>query len=174
MVIETSKIELVDLRLYRKGLGVEVDDLMPKALVYYDEKDNKYHNVIVPEETYPLMRRMPYANTTLSGVDFGTKLSIDDQNQIEEIGICAIVCNDSFMDEIRKQTYIYVEDIEEKMLYSKLYFKDRIRIIERRINEGIKVPKKLKKMVSEDYESNCYYQDQIFCIRDTKKQLRKK
>lgn len=173
-IIKTSKIELVDLRLYSKGQGVEVDDQMPKALVYYDETDNKYHNVIMQEETYPLLRRLPYSSTTANGVDFGTKLLVEDQSQIEEVGICAILSDDPFIDEIRKQPDIHIRELEDIMLNSSLYFKDRIRIIERRVNEEIKIPRKIRKKVSEDYERNCHYQNQIFYIRDTKKALSKK
>lgn len=173
-IIKTSKIELVDLRLYRKGQGVEVDDQMPKALVYYNKTDNRYHNVIMPEETYPMLRRLPYSSTTANGVDFGTKLLVDDQSQIEEVGICAILSDDPFLGQIRTKSYINYEELEEAMLYSSLYFKDRIRIIERRVQEGIKIPRKIRTKVSEDYEKNCNYQDQIFYIRDTKKALSKK
>ena len=45
MVVETNKIKLVDLRVYRKELGVEVDDEMPKALVYLNQYDGKYYKV---------------------------------------------------------------------------------------------------------------------------------
>ena len=169
--IETSKINLVDLRLYWKEEGVLVDNIMPKALVVYDKSDNKYHNIIVPEETYPLIKRLPYSNTTSYGLEYGTKLIAEDPSQINESCICGI---DLFIEDLKKQPYIEMEELEDKMLYSNLYFKDRIRIIEKRINNSIKVPKKLRKKVSADWEKNCNYQDQIFLIRDEIKKLRKK
>lgn len=160
--------------MYIKKLGVEVDEEMPKAIVFFNKNDNKYHNAIVPNETYPLMKRVPYGNSNFNGVEFGTKVAVEDPSQIDDIGICAIECNDEFMDKIKETEYIDIEELEEKMLCSDLYFKDRIRIIEQRINNGIKVKKKVKKLVSEDWEANCHYMDQIFYIREENKKVKMK
>ena len=172
--MKTSEIKLVHLRLYIKGEGAEIDSSMPKALVIYNEEDNKYHNIIIPEETYPLLKRLPYSNTTISGEEYGTKLIAVDPNQKDETCICAILTDDKFMSELKEQIYIEMKDLEDKILYSNLYFKDRIRIIEKRINNGVKVPKKLKRLISEDWERNCHYQDQVFFVKDERKKIIKK
>ena len=57
MLVETNKIKLVDLRVYRKELGVEVDDEMPKALVYLNQNDGKYHNLLEKEVRNYLVRQ---------------------------------------------------------------------------------------------------------------------
>ena len=46
MRIRTKDLELVDLRVYRKDLGVEVDLDMPKAIVRKNPEDGLYYNVV--------------------------------------------------------------------------------------------------------------------------------
>ena len=111
MVVETNKIKLVDLRVYRKELGVEVDDEMPKALVYLNQYDGKYHNLLETSEEYPFMKRVPYSNTTTDNISFGTKLLVENPSQIEDVGICAIECKDPFIEEVRKEKYRDIKEI---------------------------------------------------------------
>lgn len=163
MVVETNKIKLVDLRVYRKELGVEVDDEMPKALVYLNQYDGKYHNLLETSEEYPFMKRVPYSNTTTDNISFGTKLLVENPSQIETVGICAIECKDPFIEEVRKEKYRDIKEIEDMILYSDLYFKDRVGIIKRRSNQKDK-KRKLARILNRDWERNCHYQDNIFLV----------
>lgn len=49
------------------------------------------------------------------------------------------------------------------ILYSDLYFKDRVGIVERRSNQKDK-KRKLAKILNRDWEKNCHYQDNIFLV----------
>ena len=164
MVVKTDNIKLVDLRVYRKELGVEVDYEMPKALVIYNTSDERYHNLFDQNETYPFMKRVPYTNTTVDHISYGTKLLVENPSLIEDIGICAIECNDQFIEEIRKENYRDIKEIEDMVLSSELYFKDRVKIVENRINSGSK-KRKLAKILHKDWEKNCHYQDNMFIVQ---------
>lgn len=160
MKVKTNSLKLVDLRLYRKNFGVEVDENMPKAIVYLDNKDNNYHNIINTKETYPFLTRTPYTNTMNNGVVYGTKLFVQDPSQIEEIGICAIECQDDFMSNIYSQEYIDINDLKKKIIESTLYFKDRVEIIKELINDGY-IKRKRRKLIERDFEKNFHYIEQL-------------
>ena len=119
--IKTDNIKLIDLRFYDKNLGVEVDDNMPKAIAYYNSDEKRYYNVIEPYESYPAFKRIPYSNTMTSGIEYGSKLYVEDPNQIDDLGICAIECNDELIKDLKDKASIAVKKLEQRRNRKKLF-----------------------------------------------------
>lgn len=160
MKIEVSKLVLADLRIYDKKFGVEVDFDMPKVLLI--EKDGVYHNVFNEEEVYPLCKRLPYSNTTLDGDSYGTKLSVNEKELEKNIGLCAIEDDKTSILEDCNSSYIDLKNLEDKVINSDLFFKDRATILYKRANEltSKRKARKLMKLVERDYEKLKHYEKQ--------------
>ncbi len=169
MEILTDKLHLVDIRFYKKEYGVELpnEELTPKAIIY--ENNGEYANVITGEKL-PFLTKSPYTNSTKSGVSYGTKLFVKTPDMIEAEGICYVEIENAMIDEIKKDSIIKYHNLEEKILYSKLYFKDRIRIIEERVDNGIQ-PRKMKKLAKIDWEKNCVFKEKLDELKISTKQL---
>lgn len=170
MKIKTKNLELVDLRVYRKELGVEVDENMPKAIVIKNEVDGLYYNIVSPDETYPIMKRIPYSSYTKFNTEFGTKLSVINKEQIKEKGICGIIINNDFIEQIKQKELIDEKDLEDRILKSDIYFKDRIRIIEQRVNNSRRKRKYLK-IAYNDWDKNCHYNSVVTNLKDEDKKM---
>lgn len=168
MRIRTKDLELVDLRVYRKDLGVEVDLDMPKAIVRKNPEDGLYYNVVTKEEKYPLMERVPYSSYTSFSTEFGTKLNVINKKAMKEQGICGIIVDNDFIREIKQNMFIEQEELEEKILKSSMYFKDRIKIVEERINSTRRKRKYLK-IARNDWDKNCHYEDVVASLNEDDK-----
>lgn len=127
--IKTKDLVLADIRIYEKGKGVIVDDDMPK--VFLIKKNERYFNVFNKKEEYPLFKRFPYANVSLDGEAYGTKIYVGDEEELDEVGICAIESNDDLINKIREQDEVDIEDLKRIIIEAtNMYFKDRKRIIQ--------------------------------------------
>lgn len=168
--IYTKTLHLVNIRFYDKNRGIEVEDedLVPKAIIF--EKNQHYYNIITGEEL-PYLIKAPYTNCTKTGVTYGNKYFVKNPDMIDDKGICYVETTDPFIEKIKEKDFITQKEIEEEILYSKLYFKDRIGIIEERVNEGIK-PRKMKKLAHIDWEKNCAFKERLDKIRDENKSIK--
>ena len=71
-LISTDKLSLAKVKYFDvKHNGVEVTGEDP--YVFLLNINNTYINLFDPVENLPVYDRLPYSNTTMSGVDFGSK-----------------------------------------------------------------------------------------------------
>lgn len=171
--IKTDNIKLIDLRFYDKNLGVEVDDNMPKAIAYYNSDEKRYYNVIEPYESYPAFKRIPYSNTMTSGIEYGSKLYVEDPNQIDDLGICAIECNDELIKDLKANPSIEMNDIEKFILSSDMYFKDKASIAVKKLEQR-RNRKKLFRIINKDREKNDAYARKLFYINSQIAKIKQK
>lgn len=167
-LLNTKNLFMVDVRFYdaEKGIEKESEELVPKAIV---TKVDKYYFNYVTGERLPYISG--YGNDSGKHIQFGT---IENKELMQEKGICYVKTDSEFIDEIRKQDQVSERELEEKILHSSIYFKDRIYIVESRVNlsekgiHGIR-GRKLLKMANKDWEKNCHFKQKLDAIRDAKK-----
>ncbi len=156
IVLNTKNLFEVDVRFYdaEKGIEREEPELIPKAIVC--KVNDEYYNVIIGERL-PLVR----GSKVLLGsyIPFG---AIENPELMDEKGICYVQTESNFIKELRKQEKISIRELEDRMLDSDIYFKDRICIVESRVNlsdKGIHGMKgrKLRRIAHKDWEKNCHF-----------------
>ena len=132
----TSDLYLAEVKYANKEKGIEVMEPISYAFVYH--QDDSFYNVITKEE-HPTYERVPYPNRTIDGEDYGTKVRL--VNDIDKSGECYLLisnCKGLF-----KEDKVSKDTIDEYILNSTYYFKDRVGIAINRLVEF----KKLFKMI---------------------------
>lgn len=152
---ENDKINLKKIRIgvlknfSLENNGVEVTENL--AYVVLEEGINpRYLNIYEIFEIYdniPIFERLPYSNTTRSGEDFGSKLRVVQGEDNLKSGPCYILLKDDLSDYLGKD-FISAEELEEYIINSKYYFKDREELVLERIK---KHPIKMAKILYNDY-----------------------
>lgn len=139
----TSDLYLAEVKYADKEKGIEVMEPISYAFVYH--QDNSFYNVITKEE-HPTYERVPYPNRTIDGEDYGTKVKL--LNDIDITGECYLLisnCKDLF-----KEDKVSKDTIDEYMLNSTYYFKDRVGIAINRLTE-LKQPFKMIRIIKNEY-----------------------
>lgn len=155
-VIKTDDLYFATIKYYEKDKGVEVVENF--AYAFLIKMDNMYINPFSPLDLFPVFDRVPYPNYTLSGEEFGSKLRL--LNTIDRSGPCFIVVGEKLFD---KEEVNY-EELEEYVINSKLFFKDRLPIAKERMKK-FKSPLKMCEIILSDekkldnYES--YFSERI-------------
>ena len=143
--VDVSRIKLAQLRKYDAGRKAsEIPD--KKAYAVMVEVNGTYVNVLNPLEELPVYGRTPYANTTRDGMhEFGNKIVL--LNGEEKDGPCYILETTDMSHELHKER-VTIKDIENYVLNSKLFFVDRIKLL----NGDRRIPRSLynKRLVVED------------------------
>ncbi len=158
-IVNRSELILADLRIYDIGYGVEVDLDMPKVLL--KQIDGVFCNVFNENESYPLLKRLPYSNTSKDGDTYGNKLQVVGEKLESKEGLCAVESiEDFFKDDDKK--IMSIEELEEMVINSELFFKDRAEILYRRASEitSSRKARKIMKKVERDYDKLLHYQEQ--------------
>ena len=143
--VDVSRIKLAQLRKYdARRKASEIPD--KKAYAVMVEVNGTYVNVLNPLEELPVYGRTPYANTTRDGMhEFGNKIVL--LNGEEKDGPCYILETTDMEHELHKEK-VTIKDIENYVLNSKLFFVDRIKLL----NGDRRIPRSLynKRLVLED------------------------
>lgn len=159
VLLNTENLFMVDVRFYcaDKGIEQEDDDYIPKAIV--TKVGNEYYNAIIGEK-YPMITS--YGKADDNYIEFS---GIENQELMDEEGICYVKIENELMSEIKKDQQISIRELEEKMLYSDIYFKDRIYIIDSRISfsrkNNLRLKHKLSVLANKDREKNEYFQQKL-------------
>ena len=140
--IKTKDLNLVTLKYYEEGNGVEVSDNFSYAFLV-KIKDGVYINPFSQLELYPVFERLPYYNTTLDGEEYGNKLRL--LNDVDVTGPCYIVVGDNVFD----KDVISYEELENYILNSSNFFKDRFYIAKDRLTK-LKQPLKMLSIMKND------------------------
>jgi len=150
-----------------KEQEIKVENLSRAALRYYSEKDNGiecsenlsevflvkisegvYINPFNPLEMYPVFRRAPYANVLMpSGEDYGFKVWL--VGGTEQTGPCYVLSSDR-TGLIFKREKVTVGELEDYILSSGKYFKDRKGIALERIRKN---PIQMLRVIKKDEDA---------------------
>ena len=145
--ISSNCIKMVDLRYYVDGKGIELGDTLSKG-VLVDFGNGRYVNPFCISDIYPIFKRDFSSNTTVDGHSFGTRVCHVSNKLVT--GPCWILDNKDFSEVIGKSE-ISLEDLENYILISNEFYKDRIRIAEKRLFKG-KKKRKMMRMIAHDEE----------------------
>ncbi len=120
--------------------GVEVAKDFEYAILYkLDEKI--YINMLDPVRVYPVFKRLPYANVTQDGFEYGTKLAL--VNCVQDLeGPCYVLKNFDFKEVFGEK--VTLDEIKDYVLESEHYFAERKKIAMKRLKELDKPIKMLK------------------------------
>lgn len=145
--ISSNCIKMVDLRYYVDGKGIELGDALSKG-VLVDFGNGRYVNPFCISDIYPIFKRDFSSNTTVDGHSFGTRVCHVSNKLVT--GPCWILDNKDFSEVIGKSE-ISLEDLENYILTSNEFYKDRIRIAEKRLFKG-KKKHKMMRIIAHDEE----------------------
>ncbi len=158
----TSDLYLAEVKYADKEKGIEVMEPISYAFVYH--KDNSFYNVITKEE-YPTYERVPYPNRTMDGEDYGTKVKL--LNGVAATGECYLLTSINCR-ELFKEDKAYLETIEDYILNSSYYFKDRVDIAIKRLVD-LKQPFKMIRIIRDEYSKKDEI-DEYFRVREITRQ----
>lgn len=116
---------IAELKMYEKGRGVELSNPLSYDVIYRDSEGN-YRNLFNDEESFTTLDRVVgssnyYYTDRGEEIPFGTKVRLISEK--EETGPCWILTGTS-MNNIKR------DDLENLIINSDDYYKDRINIIE--------------------------------------------
>lgn len=145
-MINTNNLKLAEIRRvesYTEGEKVKhhvaIDNLSYVLLV---EKDGEYYNPFCVEDNYPVYGRTPYTNTTLDGEDYGNILYLASGEEKE--GLCLVLSKLNLRSYLGADE-VSVQQLEDYILKSKNFFKDKKSIVDSRFkNRPFKARKELK------------------------------
>ena len=145
--ISSKCIKLVDLKYYVDGCGVEHGESLSKGILV-DFGNGRYVNPFCIYDSYPIFERSHSSNTTFDGHSFGTRVCHVANKLVT--GPCWVLDNKDFSKEIGKDE-ISLDDLENFILTSNDFYKDRIRIAEKRMYKG-KKKHKMMRVIAHDEE----------------------
>ena len=162
-IIDSKNICLAQLRYFnfeRKSTVIPDE----KAYVILLNVDGNYSN-IVTGEVLPVYGRVPYANTTLDGEDYGTML-YSVTGEVKD-GMCYLLEEkENFGMFVEKDSYS-MKEIESEIINSSLLFVDRIDLLNKRklsvINRlrANKIILKDTKKMENFYNSYCASEEKV-------------
>lgn len=158
----TSDLYLAEVKYADKEKEIEVMEPISYAFVYH--KDNSFYNVITKEE-HPTYERVPYPNITIDGEDYGTKVKL--LNGIDATGECYLLTSINCR-ELFNEDKAYLETIEDYILNSSYYFKDRVDIAIKRLVD-LKQPFKMVRIIKNEYSKKDEI-NEYFRIREITRQ----
>lgn len=149
MIFDRNKLHLAEVKYFDiKHNGIELTD--PASLVIIYETMHGYINPLCHYEEFPTFKRsnVPNYNGSLDEY-FGTKVvQLTDE---ASTGPCWLIRdNDDFKDKLDDQ--VTVEELEEYVLASPYYFKDRLEIAKARLR-NFERPFAMTKIIRKDKEA---------------------
>ncbi len=143
--ISSKIIKSADLRYYVDGMGIEMSDSLSKV-VLVDFGNGRYINPFCISDDYPIFKRSHVSNLTEDGHAFGLKVYHVSNSLVT--GPCWVLDNNDFSECIGKDE-ISFEDLENYILSSDDFYKDRFKIAEKRLFSG-KRPFRMRKIIKQD------------------------
>ena len=142
-----DKIYIAGVRYFDKEHnGIELGDNLTYVIVAKKGRGKKavYYNVFDNTETYPVFKRSKYySNYTKNGEAYGTKMVLRSGKATS--GPCWIL--EEKLSEDKFDEEITINELEELMIESDKYFKDRKNLIYKRVKKN---PIKMLKKISQD------------------------
>lgn len=155
VMISTDRIRLAELKYFdAKHNGIEYGDAQSYVLLY-EVPDKctssvKYVNFFDFCDTYPVFKRSKfYGAFTKDGVDFGTKIvPVSDD---VSTGPCFLLTDVNFRDVFGRDN-VTIDVLENYILKSEKYFKDREMIARRRLHD-FREPIGMVRIINKDKKS---------------------
>lgn len=124
-VINVDDLFLAEFRIF--DLELNASEIPPVYGYVFLVKDRDcYKNVFYPELDYPVYERVPYANTTLDGEDYGSKIKLA-QGELSD-GPCYIIkCSFSNINDKRQ---ISIDELKKYIFQSDKFFLDRVKLLQ--------------------------------------------
>lgn len=123
--IPVKRIEKAQIRYYEMDKnGCEIPEI--SAYTYFLNVNGNYINLFHPCEECNIYKRVPYANTTVSGESFGTKIELVTGK--EEDGVCYILEKENH--DFTDLDCISYKELEKRILSMGDFIVDRIFIEE--------------------------------------------
>ena len=149
--IKVDQLKLAELKYYdAEENGVEVSQ--PLSYIVLLQNGDDYVNLLAPEENYPVFRRNShYTNYCSSGETYGSKVVLIGNEERLETGPCWVLCDDDFSEKLVKKLgeVITIRDVQQYVLDSNYYFKDRLDIASVR-SRGLSERRKMNQIVRKD------------------------
>lgn len=125
---EVKNLRLAELRYYSKE---DNTILLSENLSYIllEKVGNSYTNIFDGETASPIFFKTPDFNTVLSDINYGGKVKF--LNSMDKTGFCYIICKENLKD-ITNLDVISSTKLENIVMTSNYYFKDRLGIVRRR------------------------------------------
>ncbi len=153
MIFDRSKLHLAEVKYFDvKHNGIELTD--PASLVIVYGSDGHYVNALSPYEEFPTFKRSRESNDYDGmGEYYGTK--VIQLTEEASTGACWVLRNrDDFSEKLPEQ--VTVQELEDYVLESPYYFKDRLDIAKARLRRFEK-PFKMSRIVNADKEEYAKY-----------------
>ena len=119
--MKAKDIKIAELKFFDKDhFGIEVSEAQSYGLIAKVEGviNSAYLNLLNPFEEYPIFERIPYCNCNSDGVEYGAKVISVGKEDVEK------------------------EDIEDFVLKSPFYYKDRMSLVKNRMKKSLPFSKK--------------------------------
>ena len=125
--VNIENLRLAKVRYYdAEKKGLEITDLNAYAFIF--ASGSSYVNLFDMTDEIPVFERVPYTNTTQSGLNYGTKVRQLTGDR-DKSGACYLLEKMNVKDLFQKDK-ISIEQIKDYMLHSSLFFVDRKDIIQ--------------------------------------------
>lgn len=145
--IKTDQVKLADLRYYDASHGgIELTNSYSKGILIDFNGREHYENLFCLGESYPVFKRAPFANCTSDGDEYGTKV-FHVSNELVT-GPCWILSNID-LGQILEKDEVSISELEDYVLASNHFFKDRASIAFTRAKEAGK-SLRMQKIISDD------------------------
>lgn len=132
--IKTNQVRLADLRYYDASHGgIELTNSYSKGILIDLTGRGHYENLFCLGEAYPVFKRAPFANCTINGDEYGTKVFYVSNELIT--GPCWIL-SDVSLRQILEKDEVSISELEDYILASNQFFKDRAGIAFTRAKEA--------------------------------------
>lgn len=149
-LVDASNLKLAELHYYdQEHQGIELTDCL--SYIILSKSDDGYVNLLNVEESYPVFKRLPYTNITRGGEEYGTKVSLVTDYDKCVSGPCWILKDVNLEESFPKN--VNLESIEDYVLESDYFFKDRVDIAKKRMKKfdnpikmGLIIKKDMKKV----------------------------
>lgn len=144
MKINSDRIRIANLRYFVEGKGIELADSLGKVILVDINGNGKYINPFAVEEDYPVFKRALVPNVRREdGLVYGTMMHHVCNDLVT--GPCLVLTNESIY-ALTSKKELELSDVEDFVLKSPEFYKDRIKIISSRNANAFKY----RKIIADD------------------------
>ena len=141
--MKAKDIKIAELKFFDKEhFGIEVSEVQSYGLIAKVEGviNSVYLHLLNPFEEYPIFERIPYCNCNSDGVEYGAKVISVGKEELET-GPCWVIGKENLFEVLGKED-VEKEDIEDFILKSPFYYKDRMSLVKNRMKKSLPFSKK--------------------------------
>ncbi len=151
--MKAKDIKIAELKFFDKDhFGIEVSEVQSYGLIAKvgGITDSVYLNLLNPFEEYPIFERLPYSNCNSDGVEYGAKVISVGKEELET-GPCWVIGKENLFEVLGKED-VEKEDIEDFVLKSPFYYKDRMPLVKRKMKKSLPFSKRFSDLYCTFYD----------------------